>query len=216
MRLTIQQLREHLRVPDSKFKRPWDFIRWVLNPALEEINEKAKHSFKIETQEEKGKKKTIEAITFILKPIIPLAEPDSPIKKELMAHGVTAPIAAVLETKHSTELIRGNISWALQQQKKGQEIKSLPGFIIWAIENDKSGIGPGLFEAAPSEAASPLQTPECPICHGGKIIKDAAATCGFRTCVCALPPVHQQEIDEDREIWTGEGADLVKKMFGKK
>ena len=133
---TVEQLRFQLRVPAGKYKRIIDFMAWVLRPAIEEINEKAEHAFKVRVEEKRGKYNRIEGITFYINQINqdkPSAADDAATL--LCSCGVSEQVAADYASRYSLDRIRANVELAKTKAINGQA-KKLPAIALAAVTDD--------------------------------------------------------------------------------
>lgn len=140
---TIEDLRNQFHVPAGKYKRPYDFMAQIINRAVEEINEKVKHSFHVDVTEKRGKRSVVEGVTFYIKPIN--KKESSDVKNQdliamLVEVGVDVPAAQSIVEIYSKERITANLDLAKEIATKGKIKRSLAAAVCDAITNDYAEI----------------------------------------------------------------------------
>ena len=167
----IPELRAALQIADNQYPKPSDLLRWVVAPAVKEINRNAKYGFTITLLDFRGPRNKFMGFDFLIEQI---KRPPNPLVDQLVQHGWRKPDAeALVDSGIPAEQIAGNIPASLAGAAKakaaGKTIESLPAYMRTYIVNDYANI---------MQTALPLDPP-----------------------------------DEDRETWTGDGADMIKEAF---
>ena len=215
---SIPALRQQLQVPDKLYRRTVDFMRRVVDGAVEEINDKAEISFKVEITEKRGLRNAVEGILFTIKPIITVAGIQAELLELMTGVEVPEPVALAIlndpERPVTRDYIVKNIKAAAEYltilAARKEQPKSKKAIYMAALQNDWAGAGEGspvpLFDAA--DVTPPGL---CPICAGMGIITgpDGKAT----NCSCvAIPP--DPNAPEDHETkWKGPGVDALREAF---
>lgn len=128
---TIDDLRSQLHVPDGKYKRPYDLMTQVIYRAVEEINEKVENSFLVKVEEKRGKRATVDGVTFYITSLKHQPKRNTAVDY-LVFVGVDKAIAAQLAKDYTERRIIGNVDFA--KSKSG--VKNLPAYIVSAIQED--------------------------------------------------------------------------------
>ena len=133
---SIEQLREQLRVPQNKYKRTVDFMRRVVDGAVDEINEKAEHAFRVRIEEKRGVRDAVEGITFYIDHIRKSKNTDADESAALLRScGVSEQVAADYASQYSLARIRANVELAKAKATNGQA-KQLPAIALAAVADD--------------------------------------------------------------------------------
>jgi plasmid replication initiation protein len=212
---SIEQLREQLQVPDDLYPRTVDFLRRVVKGAVDEINEKASTAFTVKMFEQRVSNRKVTGIMFVIKPIMTVSAPDADLIELLIKQcKVEAAAAARIVNTYSRARIEANVRRALEINSQGKARKGLAAVACDAIAEDYMGIEQiPLFEAEPAKRGRPKKPapvdPACPYCAGTGVIFDKETN---NTSRCRCQPAPEMP-DEDRERWTGEGADMIKAAF---
>ena len=129
----------------DKYKNFSDFKRYVIEPAIKDINEHSTMKVSYETDGAKGKKVT--EITFICVDNILLPNADDKVKKaleELLYYKVNKNVALDIVKKFSFERIENNIQYIITTYPKKDKKKEYPKLIVTAIKENFAGESWGL------------------------------------------------------------------------
>ena len=140
----VEKLKEMLLITD-KYKNFSDFKRYVIEPAIKDINEHSTMKVSYETDGAKGKKVT--EITFICVDNILLPNADDKVKKaleELLYYKVNKNVALDIVKKFSFERIENNIQYIITTYPKKDKKKEYPKLIVTAIKENFAGESWGL------------------------------------------------------------------------
>lgn len=140
----IEKLKEMLLITD-KYKNFSDFKRYVIEPAIKDINEHSTMKVSYETDGAKGKKVT--EITFTCVDSILLPNADDKVKKaleELLYYKVNKNVALDIVKKFSFERIENNIQYIITTYPKKDKKKEYPKLIVTAIKENFAGQSWGL------------------------------------------------------------------------
>lgn len=140
----VEKLKEMLLITD-KYKNFYDFKRYVIEPAIKDINEHSTMKVSYETDGAKGKKVT--EITFICVDNILLPNADDKVKKaleELLYYKVNKNVALDIVKKFSFERIENNIQYIITTYPKKDKKKEYPKLIVTAIKENFAGESWGL------------------------------------------------------------------------
>lgn len=133
--ISIIDFKECLQI-DSKYKSFGDLRRYVIDPAIKEINKCTSITAKYESDARRGKKATY--ITFIgrykSKPVNPniYNKEQMEIISILKLHGINQKTAEELTMAYSIDYIRENMDYALSMPKK----KNTAAYIVAAIQEN--------------------------------------------------------------------------------
>ena len=159
---SVDDLRKQFRVSPELYPRSVDFMRRVVDGAVEEINKKATVSFCVKMVEKRGKNAKVEGVTFHIIPIQQKERVLSEPLESLRDCRVDVPAAAAIVEKYSRERILGNIAKAKEMEGAGKIKKSLAATICAAIKDDYAGVEQAsLFEPAPERDEEKEVCPEC-------------------------------------------------------
>jgi len=175
----VDELRRLLDVPENKYSRTVDFMRRVVNPAVQEINEKST-VFSIKLIEKTGPRNRVEGLTFIIttqaKRQLEVGHKD--LLDKLTILGVEETAARALTNTYSRERIMANIELAQKRAGKGT-VKNIAGVVCSAIADDyaqveQAALFPDLALAFGEQAATStnddearrLAKADCPKCGG--------------------------------------------------
>lgn len=210
---SVDDLRQQFRVSPGLYPRSVDFMRRVVDGAVEEINKKATVSFYVKMVENRGKNAKVEGVTFHILPIHSEARELSEPRELLRECRVDAPAAAAIVEKYTRERILGNISKAKEMEAAGKIKKSLAATICAAIKDDYAGVEQTqLFEAAPEKEE---EKEKCPECGGTGMITDFSAN---QTSVCLRcnppKPAPAPGTEDPDAPWKleGAGAEIAKAL----
>lgn len=140
----IEKLKEMLLITD-KYKNFSDFKRYVIEPAIKDINEHSTMKVSYETDGTRGKK--VSEITFTCVDNFILPNADEKVKKafeELIFYKINKNVALDIVKKYSFERIENNIQYILTHYPKKNRKKDYPGLIIAAIKENFAGKSWGL------------------------------------------------------------------------
>lgn len=140
----IEKLKEMLLITD-KYKNFSDFKRYVIEPAIKDINEHSTMKVTYETDGTRGKK--VSEITFTCIDNFILPNADEKVKKafeELIFYKINKNVALDIVKKYSFERIENNIQYILTNYPKKNRKKDYPGLIIAAIKENFAGKSWGL------------------------------------------------------------------------
>ena len=140
----IEKLKEMLLITD-KYKNFSDFKRYVIEPAIKDINEHSTMKVSYETDGTRGKK--VSEITFTCVDNFILPNADEKVKKafeELIFYKINKNVALDIVKKYSFERIENNIQYILTNYPKKNRKKDYPGLIIAAIKENFAGKSWGL------------------------------------------------------------------------
>lgn len=140
----IDKLKEMLLITD-KYKNFSDFKRYVIEPAVKDINEHSTMKVSYETDGAKGKKVT--EITFICVETFLLPNADDKVKKaleELLYYKVNKNVALDIVKKFSYNRIENNIQYIITTYPKKDKKKEYPKLIVTAIRENFAGNSWGL------------------------------------------------------------------------
>lgn len=140
----IEKLKEMLLITD-KYKNFSDFKRYVIEPAIKDINEHSTMKVTYETDGTRGKK--VSEITFTCVDNFLLPNADEKVKKafeELIFYKINKNVALDIVKKYSFERIENNIQYILTNYPKKNRKKDYPGLIIAAIKENFAGKSWGL------------------------------------------------------------------------
>lgn len=129
----------------NMYKNFSDFKRYVIEPAIKDINEHSTMKVSYETDGAKGKKVT--EITFICVDNILLPNADDKVKKaleELLYYKVNKNVALDIVKKFSFERIENNIQYIITTYPKKDKKKEYPKLIVTAIKENFAGESWGL------------------------------------------------------------------------
>lgn len=189
----IEDLRKQLQVPIGKYKRTVDFMRRVVDGAVDEINKKAQYSFHVRMEEKFGRRGRIEGVTFYIDKIKQLPKP--PLENQdlidlLKSIGIDPPAAHSLVKSYSRERICANIELAKQRKIK----TTLAALVSDAITSDYAEVEQVSILssekarheiAATSKDPSKLAKADCPDCDGtGRVRRWVADQEISYTCQC--------------------------------
>lgn len=132
----IEDIRSQLRVPYGKYKRPYDLMTQIVDRAVEEINEKVECSFHVRIVSKRGKRSTVEGVTFYIDPIEKSLTPVDETVDLLKKAGVDPATAKSIIDKHSPTRILKNIEYAKGIERKGKIKTCLAAMAVNAIEQD--------------------------------------------------------------------------------
>lgn len=140
----IEKLKEMLLIT-NKYKNFSDFKRYVIEPAIKDINEHSTMKVSYETDGTRGKK--VSEITFTCVDNFILPNADGKVKKafeELIFYKINKNVALDIVKKYSFERIENNIQYILTNYPKKNRKKDYPGLIIAAIKENFAGKSWGL------------------------------------------------------------------------
>ena len=140
----IDKLKEMLLITD-KYKNFSDFKRYVIEPAVKDINEHSTMKVSYETDGAKGKKVT--EITFTCVETFLLPNADDKVKKaleELLYYKVNKNVALDIVKKFSYNRIENNIQYIITTYPKKDKKKEYPKLIVTAIRENFAGNSWGL------------------------------------------------------------------------
>ena len=129
----------------DKYKNFSDFKRYVIEPAIKDINEHSTMKVSYETDGTRGKK--VSEITFTCVDNFILPNADEKVKKafeELIFYKINKNVALDIVKKYSFERIENNIQYILTNYPKKNRKKDYPGLIIAAIKENFAGKSWGL------------------------------------------------------------------------
>lgn len=141
---SVDKLKEMLLITD-KYKNFSDFKRYVIEPAIKDINEHSTMKVSYETNGTKGKKVTEITFTCVDNFILPNA--DDKVKKafeELVYYKINKNVALDIVKKFSFERIENNIQYIITNYPQKNKKKDYPGLIIAAIKENFAGKSWGL------------------------------------------------------------------------
>lgn len=141
---SVDKLKEMLLITD-KYKNFSDFKRYVIEPAIKDINEHSTMKVSYETNGTKGKKVTEITFTCVDNFILPNA--DDKVRKafeELVYYKINKNVALDIVKKFSFERIENNIQYIITNYPQKNKKKDYPGLIIAAIKENFAGKSWGL------------------------------------------------------------------------
>lgn len=141
---SVEKLKEMLLITD-KYKNFSDFKRYVIEPAIKDINEHSTMKVSYETNGTKGKKVT--EITFTCVDNFILLNADDKVRKafeELVYYKINKNVALDIVKKFSYERIENNIQYIITNYPQKNKKKDYPGLIIAAIKENFAGKSWGL------------------------------------------------------------------------
>lgn len=133
---SVDKLKEMLLITD-KYKNFSDFKRYVIEPAIKDINEHSTMKVSYETNGTKGKKVTEITFTCVDNFILPNA--DDKVRKafeELVYYKINKNVALDIVKKFSFERIENNIQYIITNYPQKNKKKDYPGLIIAAIKEN--------------------------------------------------------------------------------
>ena len=209
---SITDLRAQLHVSPEKYKLPADFMKRVVNAAVDEINHKTTYTFKVRMEDKLGKWQSVEGINFILEPIThEVSNMNKDLLDRLVEAGVVAAVAVTITETYSRSRIVANITRALQMQAAGKIRTTLAATMYAAIREDYAGVDE--INLITTEVEAPDKENDngqerCPECGGTGLITDFAAN---KTAPCpACSPVKPSHDPEDPDApWKTEGDAAV-------
>lgn len=140
----VDELKEMLLITD-KYKNFSDFKRFVIEPAIKDINEHSTLKVSYETDGSKGKKVT--KITFNCIENYMLPDADENVKKafeELIYYKVNKTVALDIVKKYSFERIENNIQYIITTYTNKNKRSNFASLIVAAIKEDYAGNSWGL------------------------------------------------------------------------
>ena len=213
---SIPALRSQLQVPENLYKRTVDFMRRVVDGAVEEINEKTEVSFKVKMTEKRGLRSAVEGIFFTIKPIMAATDEQDALLELMTAVEVAPQVALALLNDPAKainqEYVGKNISAANDYIKllinRGEPTKSKKAIYTAALLNDWAGVQVGipLFEA--EDVAPPGL---CPICDGVGIVTGPDGR--MKTCSCLAVPADTSGPEDHERPWEGKIVDILKDVL---
>lgn len=141
---SVEKLKEMLLITD-KYKNFSDFKRYVIEPAIKDINEHSTMKVSYETNGMKGKKVTEITFTCVDNFILPNA--DDKVRKafeELVYYKINKNVALDIVKKFSFERIENNIKYIITNYPQKNKKKDYPGLIVAAIKENFAGKSWGL------------------------------------------------------------------------
>lgn len=141
---SVEKLKEMLLITD-KYKNFSDFKRYVIEPAIKDINVHSTMKVSYETNGMKGKKVTEITFTCVDNFILPNA--DDKIRKafeELVYYKINKNVALDIVKKFSFERIENNIQYIITNYPQKNKKKDYPGLIVAAIKENFAGKSWGL------------------------------------------------------------------------
>ena len=149
----IPELRAALQIPDGQYPKPNDLYRWVISPAVAEINRTARYGFTIAVSDSRGPRNKFLGFDFL---ITPIKRPADPLIDVLCKHGWRKSDAeAIVDSGIPAAQIAGNITAALAGAKKaaaaGRPVESLPAYMRTYIIQDYANL---------MQTALPLDPPD--------------------------------------------------------
>ena len=141
---SVDKLKEMLLITD-KYKNFSDFKRYVIEPAIKDINEHSTMKVSYETNGMKGKKVTEITFTCVDNFILPNA--DDKVRKafeELVYYKINKNVALDIVKKFSFERIENNIQYIITNYPQKNKKKDYPGLIVAAIKENFAGKSWGL------------------------------------------------------------------------
>lgn len=140
----IDELKEMLLIT-NKYKNFSDFKRFVIDPAVKDINEHSTLKVSYETDGVKGRK--VNTITFTCYENYLLADASENVKKafeELIYYKVNKEVALNIVKKYSLERIENNIQYIITTYTSKNKKTSFASLIVAAIKEDYAGNSWGL------------------------------------------------------------------------
>lgn len=141
---SVEKLKEMLLITD-KYKNFSDFKRYVIEPAIKDINVHSTMKVSYETNGMKGKKVTEITFTCVDNFILPNA--DDKVRKafeELVYYKINKNVALDIVKKFSFERIENNIQYIITNYPQKNKKKDYPGLIVAAIKENFAGKSWGL------------------------------------------------------------------------
>jgi plasmid replication initiation protein len=141
---SVEKLKEMLLITD-KYKNFSDFKRYVIEPAIKDINVHSTMKVSYETNGMKGKKVTEITFTCVDNFILPNA--DDKVRKafeELVYYKINKNVALDIVKKFSFERIENNIKYIITNYPQKNKKKDYPGLIVAAIKENFAGKSWGL------------------------------------------------------------------------
>ena len=138
------ELKEMLLIT-NKYKNFSDFKRFVIDPAVKDINEHSTLKVSYETDGVKGRK--VNTITFTCYENYLLADASENVKKafeELIYYKVNKEVALNIVKKYSLERIENNIQYIITTYTSKNKKTSFASLIVAAIKEDYAGNSWGL------------------------------------------------------------------------
>lgn len=156
----IEKLKEMLLIKD-KYKNFSDFKRFVIEPAVKDINEHSTMKVTYETNGTKGKKVTEITFTCIDNFILPNA--NDKVKQafeELIYYKVNKNVALDIVKKYSYERIENNIQYIITTYPKKDRKREYPKLIVTAIKENFAGNSWGLQSIDEEEVEKDIKESE--------------------------------------------------------